>query len=76
VDATGCGEDTHELLVGLERLAKIELDIHVFYVLKIGGERGEMIGVKPGPGWRLCERKGIRVRKIFSGWTYSLIVVL
>jgi hypothetical protein len=46
----GCREDTHELFGGFEGGAFRKGDVEVGDLFKIGGERGEMVGVIPSPG--------------------------
>ena len=49
VDLPCSREDTHKLLVGLERLTELEPEIHLVKVLEIGSERGKMVRIVPLP---------------------------
>jgi len=39
----------HQLLERLERLAKLETDVHFVYLIEIGGEGSEMVRIIPLP---------------------------
>lgn len=45
-----CGrKHAHQLLEGLEWLAKLETDVHFVYLFEIGGEGSKMVRIIPLP---------------------------
>jgi hypothetical protein len=84
-DEPGGGEDSHQLLEGLERSSKGELDVHGGHLREVGRKGSVMVRVVPLPrgslpGGAVGEaRTKVRLSATKTGWradTYTLIVVV